>query len=63
MQPCYTVAIDDRLYVLHAFQKKAKSGTSTPKADIDLLRRRLREAKEHYERDKTATSKSEARKR
>jgi len=30
--------------VLHAFQKKAKSGVATPQQDLDLIRKRLREA-------------------
>jgi phage-related protein len=37
-----------RVYVLHAFQKKSKSGISTPKAEIDLLRMRLRRAEEQH---------------
>jgi len=32
------------VYVLHAFQKKSKTGRETPKAEIDLIDRRLREA-------------------
>jgi phage-related protein len=28
----YTVRFDDAVYVLHAFQKKSKSGRETPKA-------------------------------
>ena len=34
--------------MLHAFQKKAKKGIATPKREIDLVRRRLAAAKEHY---------------
>jgi phage-related protein len=40
----YTVQFADALFVLHAFQKKSKSGISTPKTDIDLIRQRLKEA-------------------
>lgn len=40
----YTVRFEGTVYVLHAFQKKAKKGISTPKTDIELIRRRLREA-------------------
>jgi phage-related protein len=36
------------IYVLHAFQKKAKRGIATPKTDIDLIKRRLQAAKEDY---------------
>jgi phage-related protein len=32
------------IYVLHAFQRKSKTGRKTPKADIDLVRERLRDA-------------------
>ena len=42
----YTVRFKTAVYVLHAFQKKAKKGIATPKADIDLIRIRLREAAE-----------------
>jgi len=34
--------------VLHAFQKKSKSGIATPKAEIDLIRQRLATAERHY---------------
>ena len=40
----YTVRIADRVFVLHAFQKKSKSGAATPKADIDLIKLRLKQA-------------------
>jgi phage-related protein len=35
------------VYVLHAFQKKSKTGRKTPKAEIDLIKRRLRDAGNH----------------
>ena len=34
------------LVVLHVFQKKSKQGIATPKADMDLIRVRLKLAKE-----------------
>ena len=37
----YTVRFEDAVYVLHAFQKKAKSGIRTPKRDLNLVRERL----------------------
>ncbi len=40
----YSVKIDEALYVLHCFQKKSKTGIKTPKADIDLIRQRLKDA-------------------
>jgi phage-related protein len=33
-------------YVLHVFNKKSKRGIETPKQDMDLIRNRLRIAKE-----------------
>jgi len=42
----YTVRIAGAVYVLHCFQKKSKSGIETPKRDLDLIRRRLKEAEE-----------------
>ncbi len=43
----YTVAIAERVYVLHFFQKKLKRGIATPRKEIDLIERRLRQAIEH----------------
>jgi phage-related protein len=39
----YTVRYGDAVYVLHAFQKKSKKGIATPKADIALIERRLKD--------------------
>ena len=44
----YTVRFEAAVYVLHAFQKKAKRGVATPKHELDLVRRRLRVAEQHY---------------
>ena len=41
----YTVELEGRVYVLHAFQKKSKRGIKTSKQDIDLIRQRLKEAR------------------
>ena len=38
----YTVRLAERIYVLHAFQKKSKRGIATPKSELDLIRRRLK---------------------
>jgi phage-related protein len=46
----YTVKFEDAIYVLHAFQKKSKSGRATPKRDLNLIESRLYLAQEHYER-------------
>lgn len=48
----YTVRIADAVYVLLCFQKKAKKGIGTPKADMDLIRERLREAEAHAKEGK-----------
>jgi phage-related protein len=40
----YTVRFADAVYVLHCFQKKSTSGVATPKREIDLIRKRLKEA-------------------
>jgi phage-related protein len=40
----YTVKIKGVIYVLHAFQKKSKKGISTPKTEIEKIKRRLKEA-------------------
>jgi phage-related protein len=42
----YTVKLKSNVYVLHAFKKKSKRGSETPKHDIDLVRQRLREAED-----------------
>jgi phage-related protein len=34
----YTVQFSNVIYVLHAFQKKSKSGIATPQKDIELIR-------------------------
>jgi phage-related protein len=39
----YTVRYADAVYVLHAFQKKSKKGIATPKAEIDLIEKRLKD--------------------
>jgi phage-related protein len=40
----YTVRFSERIYVLHAFQKKSKKGIATSQADIELIKRRLKQA-------------------
>lgn len=45
----YTVRFPSAVYVLHAFQKKSKSGVATPQQDIRLIERRLREARRLHE--------------
>jgi phage-related protein len=40
----YTVRLEERVYVLHAFQKKSKKGIATPKSALELIKRRLQQA-------------------
>jgi len=40
----YTVRFEERVFVLHVFQKKSKTGIATPKSDMDLIRERLKVA-------------------
>jgi phage-related protein len=37
------------IYVIHAFQKKSRSGIKTPGHEIELVRRRLKGLKESFE--------------
>jgi phage-related protein len=42
----YAVKIDLDIWVIHAFQKKSKSGIKTPQMEIDVIRDRLKRLKE-----------------
>ncbi len=44
----YTTVIASRICVLHAIKKKSKQGISTPKNEMDVVARRLKETKEKY---------------
>ena len=44
----YTVRVGDAIHVLHAFQKKSKSGISTPQPDVDLIEKRLKTVLARY---------------
>jgi phage-related protein len=46
----YTVRFVEAVYVLHAFQKKSKRGIATPKAEMELIDRRLRQLRRDHER-------------
>ena len=41
----YAVQLGAEVYVLHAFQKKSKTGIKTPKQDVDLVKTRLRQVR------------------
>jgi phage-related protein len=45
----YTVKFAGVIYVLHAFQKKAKRGIATPQHEIALIKTRLKAAEAHHE--------------
>jgi len=42
----YTLKSAGTVFVLHAFQKKSRSGRQTPRRDIELIKQRLREAEQ-----------------
>lgn len=50
----YTVRIGNAVHVLHAFQKKSKSGIATPQPDVVLIEQRLKAV---TARNKTSGSK------
>ncbi len=46
----YTIEFEHAVYVLHCFQKKSHQGTKTDKADLDLVRNRLKAAEAAYKK-------------
>jgi phage-related protein len=42
----YTLRYAGAVYVLHAFQKKSKTGRETPRRDLELIEQRLRQAEQ-----------------
>jgi phage-related protein len=44
----YTVRFENAIYVLHVFQKKAPSGVKTARKDVELIGKRLNEARIDY---------------
>lgn len=53
----YWLRFGAAVYVLHCFQKKAKYKSETPLADVELVRRRLREAKLDYDKNYASAKK------
>jgi len=45
----YAVRFAGAVYVLHAFQKKSKTGIKTPQEDVGLIAERLKRAQADYE--------------
>lgn len=50
----YTVQFEEAVFVLHCFQKKSKRGIATPKADLEIIRARLKAAKASVQEMKNA---------
>lgn len=48
----YTIKFEGIVYVIHCFQKKSKKGIATPKPDINLIRKRLKDAENLYKNSK-----------
>ena len=46
----YALNLEDSVWVVHAFQKKATQGAKTPQKEIDVIRQRLKRLKEELQR-------------
>jgi len=42
----YALKIGEAIWVIHAFQKKSKAGITTPKQEIDLIKKRVKYLKD-----------------
>lgn len=42
----YAYKLGDYIFMLHVFKKKSKKGIKIPKEDIEIIRQRLKQAKE-----------------
>ena len=45
----YAVQIGEAIWVIHAFQKKSKTGIKTPKQEINLIQSRIKKLKEQLQ--------------
>lgn len=45
----YAVRLGSDIWVVHAFQKKSKTGIKTPQVEVDLIRERLKRLKERLQ--------------
>ena len=52
----YAESIGDSIYMIHAFQKKSKTGIATPKTEIDLVRQRLKQLRKEVKDAKKQSS-------
>ena len=48
----YALQVGRDIWVVHAFQKKSKSGIATPKAEIDLVVERIKRLKEELKHER-----------
>jgi phage-related protein len=46
LERCVSANAYDAIYVIHAFQKKSKSGIKTPQEHVDLIKDRIKRLKE-----------------
>ena len=42
----YALKIGEAIWVIHAFQKKSKAGIKTPKQEVDLIKKRIKDLKD-----------------
>jgi phage-related protein len=57
----YTTKFERTVYILHCFQKKSRRGIETPKSELDLIKKRLRDAKQHHQEVKKNETKNRSR--
>jgi phage-related protein len=53
------VRFEGVVYALHVFQKKSKEGSKTPRLDMELIRKRLKDAEMDYARRKRGSDEEE----
>lgn len=41
----YILNLDEKIYMLHCFQKKSKRGIETPKEEIDIIKQRIKQTR------------------
>ncbi|MBK6897641.1 MAG: type II toxin-antitoxin system RelE/ParE family toxin [Alphaproteobacteria bacterium] len=54
----YIAKLKDKIYVLHCFQKKSKSGIATPPKDMEIIKKRLKLALEDSKKSTMAKEKT-----
>lgn len=42
----YAIKIGEQIWIIHAFQKKSKSGSTTPREEIETIRQRVKQLKQ-----------------